>query len=1012
MDVPEDVGVPAGEPTPGEKIPQKPDGGVGAKAQKAVGDVADKAAKKGLKMLAKAAARAIAHALVAAFNAVVAVVGWPAVIGCLIITLIVLLVFGSLAAKYLRGGGGKTAPQRAGQNDPNIQKVLALTKQETGESGAGNMKLNFLYQRDLEYLQSGEIDKRLLAALVYLAEHHEHIRVSHIVSGYEDMKTNVESGSFHDIQKGNNISAHKDGLAADIDEIDYVEDKCDCGAKIPVKVAWQSIGENPFATTPDALNKIDSPESFANEQVQKALKDMGVTGLDQKDLVEKMKASRVLSQIDSVFDLMDPNVIAGFETIGVSGVGNETLQDGLKRLQALQQLYQMNISDISALQNPQVQQLFDTVGVSISPDLITSIEKYQASQILQTIHSLDDLKRTDVQQALQKLGVDTNDPNFQKALSQITAASTIANWQGDYTSPALLYALSQFDITLDNNTILALNILQAGQKTFGQSSGQMNNEVTVIQTLEQLAIFTNNPEMQEVIKKYKAAYKIQNYQGNYTSLDFLNALSDLGLNLSDEQKKVLEQYKASQYLLDYQGDYTDPQFLAYLEDLGITPTDQNKEYLAKYKASEVLADAAAGKIALDSQAVKDALETIGASSVDDAKAKAAVKLGQASDPDDPNIQEEKKILGLDKEDALNLYAQFKAAKNLAHLHDFNSLQNPAVQKSLQALGLKDPKYYDALNKISSVTGLLSIHNLSDLQKPGVQNSLKNLGIKNPKFYDAIGKLGSLQTLLQVKSIKDLQSPYIQEAMKNLGIKDPAIYEKIGKLSSIYTLLEVKSPWDLTKPWVVDALGNLGLADPGLQSQLKEAGALYSLTQIKQPSDLLKYENLKALDQLGIIELNDTLLAEIGAIQTLLAVDNFQDLMNPNTILALNTLGIISLSNPVTIALMVVSFLDNLMGGGLLGGILGDDCEASTACYKPTAQENVYKVVEGLLQMPYDLKDKEEYRVTQLIVYSLEYTRSKDPGIDSKLDQLYWINRPANVGLFTMPEAWQNIHIGY
>ncbi len=1075
MDKPKDVGVPTGEPTPDKNIPTKPTEEISGsqtelpqnaaqrarnlipkptglipgsprmqkskreyeemlkqkqgnkainpvgKGKKRAGSASDNAAKKGGKALAKAAGAAIKKAAVAAVTWAAGLVGWPVVIGCGVLFLIILLVFGSLAAYYVRGSAGKTIPQRAGKNDPNIAKILAFTKEQTGEtsgffaqaSSPSNMKVNFLNARDLEYIQSGQVDKRLLASLVYLAEHHEHIRISHIVSGYEDMQTNVESGSFHDKQLAKNISAHKDGLAADIDEIDYVDDKCDCGTKIPVKVQWQSIGENPYVQTPDALNKIDSPDSFGKEEVKKALKDMGVSGLDQRDLVEKIKASVTLSKITNVYDLMKPEVISAFAAIGVNGIDNEQLQSGLKRLQALQQLYQMNLSDISALQNPQVQELFSTIGVPISDELIDSIGKYQASQVLQTIKSLDDLKRTDVQQALQKLGVNTDDPNFRKALDQITAAGTIANWQGDLNSPALIDALGKFDITLDDNTKKALNILQAAKSTFGQSGNQMNNDVMVVQTLEQLAIYTNSPELQDVINKYKAAYKIKNYQGDYTSPDFLNALSDLGFNLTPDEQAVLNKYKAAQNILNYQGDLTDPQFVASLAAVGINLSDQNKEYLAKIKASEVLADAASGKIALDSQQVKDALKTIGAGSMEDAKAKAAVKLGTAKDPDDPNVQEEKRILGLTASDALDIYAKFKAAKNLSNLHDFSSLQDPNVQKSLQTLGLKDPKYYDALTKIGAATGLLSIHNLSDLQKPGVQNSLKTLGIKDPKVYEALGKLGSLQTLLQVHSIKDLQSPYVQDALKNLGIKDPAVYENIARLSSVYTLLEIKGPWDLTKPEVVDALGNLKLADPALQAQLKEAGALYSLTQIKSPQDLLKYENLKALDQLGIISLNDKLMGQIGAIQTLLQVDSLQDLMNPSSILALNTLGIISLSNPITTALMVVSFIDNLMGGKLLGGILGgDNCKANTKCYKPTAQENVYKVVENLLQMPYDLGNKEQYRVTQLVVYSLEYTRSKDPSLDSKLNKLYWFGRPANVGLFTMPEAWQNIHIGY
>ncbi len=1005
MDAPGDVGVEYGEnpePRPDIAKPRQP------KKKSPAKKIAGKPAKG---LLNKAGNWAKKQAAAMAVKAAALAGGWWAwiIVGILII---IAFIIALLAAYYIRGGAGKTIPQPAGKNDPNIAKIVAFTKQETGEKGSGNMKLNFLNQRDLEYLQSGQIDKRLLAALVYLAERHDHIRVSHIVSGYEDIKTNVESGSFHDKQFSNNISAHKDGLAADLDEIDYVKDKCDCGSKIPVKVEWQIIGQNPFSQTPDALNQIKSPDDFAKPAVKDALAKMGVTGLDQKDLIEKMKASVTLAKIDSVYDLIDPRVIAAFTEIGVNGIDNSDLQSGLKRLQALQQLYELNPHDINALKNPQVQSLMATIGVPVSDELIANIDKYQAIKVIESMTSLQDLQRPDVQSALQKLGVNTADPLFQDAVKKMGAATAISKWQGNFNDPTLLAGLSEFGLNADADTKFALQIIGSAQATFAGPSGQLNTDVFVIQTLEKLAIYTNNPDMQDAVKKYRAAYKLSNSQVNFASPDFVNALTDLGLNLSQDEKEAIAKYNQAQYILNYHGDYTDPQFIGLLGQFGIPLTDDTKEGISIYKASQTLAKAAHGEISLDSQVVKDALNTIKAATIDDDKAKSAIKVGEAKDINDPSIAADKDKIGLNKATYKDAVEKLHAVKTLTSIHEFSDLSDPTLQANLAAIGLKDPKYAATLQKIGGASALLSVHSLTDLQKPNVQAALKQIGLKNPAIYENLGKLGSLQTLLQVHDLKDLQSPAVQTALKNLGLKNPAVYQNIAKLGSINTLLTINSAWDLARPDVIDALGNLKLADANMQSQLKQIGSIQTLMNIKQPSDLLKYQTIKALDNLGIIKMNDQLFGQIGAIQTLLAVDSLQDLMNPSSILALNTLGIISLSNPVTVALMAVAFIDNLTGGKLLGGLLGDDCKANTACYKPAAQENVYKVTEELLQMPYDLGNKEKYRVTQLIIYSLDYIRSKDPSLETKLDKLYWSGRPKNVGLFTMPEAWQNVHIGY
>jgi hypothetical protein len=96
----------------------------------------------------------------------------------------------------------------------------------------------------------------------------------------------------------------------------------------------------------------------------------------------------------------------------------------------------------------------------------------------------------------------------------------------------------------------------------------------------------------------------------------------------------------------------------------------------------------------------------------------------------------------------------------------------------------------------------------------------------------------------------------------------------------------------------------------------------------------------------------------------------------------------------------------------------DDCTTHETvagplvCYtvfRPQAQIKVHQVITELLQFPYDMQDEQEYRVNQLVTFSQE--RDVDPFSDI-LDKLYGNPRPGNVGLFSMPESWAQVHIGF
>lgn len=967
--------------------------------------------KRSVGQIAKQALSKIGRAIASSVARLAAAVGWPYLAGCLVIFLIIMLIFGGLMCEAINGYFGGTLPQPAGKDNQHVKNLIAASKQK---AKGDTYKFELPNQQDRDFLESGQIDERLAAALDYLVQRHEHIRVSHIVSGYLDTNVNPESGAFHDEQITRNISAHRRGQAADIDEIDYVKEKCNCGNPKPVKVAWQIIGENPYGEVPDALAQIQSPDDMANPDVQAALKKMGVKGLDQADLIAKIKAIPVLAQIKSVYDLTDPDVLAAFNTIGVTGLDNQALQTGLKRMHALQKLYDLNLQDINSLQNPQVQQLFAEVGIPISNEVLQSAAKYQATQTLASITSIDDLQNPDVQNALKTLGIDPNDPAFQDGLKKTLAANTILNWRGDPNDQNFKDALAVYGLTYSDSLQAAVDVYQ-GINSIYENHEPLLTDATIVAMLDAAGVKTDTPEAQKVLSIYRAGNVILKPGVNFEDPNFWSAIEDVGAAVQggdQEQnrantKKVVSKFRSANYIFNYHGDYSDPQFLAALQDVGITLGPDETQALQKYKAATVLSQAAKGQYSVDSQEVKDALKTVGADKLTDPKAQAAARVGDSKNQNDPQTIRDKELLGMNQAAWQTTLQKAQAAKNLLQIRDFGDIGNSQVQTDLQTLGLNDVTLATTINIISSVQTLMTL-TPQDVAKSFAKGAMQVLAIDNPGLYQTIGKMGEIYGLSQIHNLMDLQSEENQKALKDIGIKDPQVYEYLGKMGDFQTLAQIRSPLDLTKPEVVQALGDLKIADQNVQQQLGKAGSVYALTQIKEPQDLLQPQNLEALDQLGIIDLNDQLLGQIGAIQTLLQVRDFKDLLNPSSILALNTLGIISLSNPVTAALMAISFLDNMLGGTILGGIFGK-CKATTDCYKPTAQANVHKVIGELLQFPYDEGKPDYYRVTQLITYS--DARDVTP-FSSQLDQLYGADRPQNFGLFAMPETADHIHIGY
>lgn len=848
--------------------------------------------------------------------AAIAGISAPVLATCLVILIISTLILGGFGCLAIRTGYlGKTLPQRAGKDDPNVQKLIAATKTSAGKEGIAGVlaaskdskKLEFLNQRDLEYVESGQIDKRLAASLVYLVDHHQHIRVSHIVSGYENLKTNVESGRFHDKQIINNISAHKDGLAMDIDEIDYVKQQCKCGDNIPVKVAWQKLSEKPIENS-DALSKITKASDLLLPEVRAALEKFGVKGLGDAGAQSALQSgSGDLASIKSPDDLTSSKIISALNRIGITGIDNTDLQSGLKKIEAIKAIGELDLTDLNALaSNQSAKDLFGQIGINLDQSTIDSLKKFQAGRVLANINSLDDLSSPQVQQALAALGVDPNDPKFKDSLAKLQQANLLMNWDGNVSDPAFQKALNTFGLEDSVDLDLALMFIGAAQGTLKSPPGTMTSDISTIEGLEKMGVFVDDPDLQKVIQQYRGAYNLLNWQGNVPDAAFFAYAQDAGLNTTTDQKALWDKFLAARDLINFTGDPNDPRILADLQRLGVSPSEIDK-----------IREQGAAQYLLEKGGLSAEYQTV--------------------------------------------LTEMKFWETVLSKEGIAAFRDAATEEALRQLGLED---YKTL-----------IANLNDIAK------------------------------LVITDLENQAADKITEALIRLDVPAAAI-DAYFQLQNIQALASIKSPLDLARPDVQQALSNLGVSSDSLAA-LGKAGSVYALTQIKSPQDLLQPQNLAALNDLGIIDVDAEFLGDVAAIQHLLTIDSFEDLFNPQTILALNQLGLVALSGPVAAALMAVSFIDQMFGLGLFGS-----CNGNTNCYEPTAKANIAKVISELLQMPYDLGDKDSYRPTQIITYQLDFIREKIPDLDTKLNELYWPNRPANVGLFEMPESWGSIHIAY
>ncbi len=102
------------------------------------------------------------------------------------------------------------------------------------------------------------------------------------------------------------------------------------------------------------------------------------------------------------------------------------------------------------------------------------------------------------------------------------------------------------------------------------------------------------------------------------------------------------------------------------------------------------------------------------------------------------------------------------------------------------------------------------------------------------------------------------------------------------------------------------------------------------------------------------------------------------------------------------------------GGTSLSNLADNDPMIMQKVYRPEARRKVHQVIDELIEMPNVLKNL-NYKVIQMITFSED--RDVVP-FESKIEKIYGKSiadggsRVKNYGLFSMPQAHRNIHIGY
>lgn len=381
-----------------------------------------------------------------------AAAGWPVwviTIILIIVLLIVSAVAGGAAVSYINGWGGTHNEQLATPDSQEVKAILDSAKASAGgTSGSGNASsfhlFDFLDSSDKTAVEQGKIDRRILAALQYLAKKHNRIAVSHLVSEYNKMPVDIETSSTNQLNQ--NVSAHKRGLAADVAQIDFVTKSVEPSKVCTGGGGFLGIGDATaqndivyFAdglptTTPNDISTSPAPEAYSsNAQAMQAISNY-INQIDikgSKALLPKLQ--QVQNSVNSTISNLN-NDAAGLTSLRTNMA---TIYGQIGTINT-----QLNSSALSPEQKAALQKKLDT----LNQQLMTASYRFQqlSSVALQEENRISQLS-SQLQADMGKINVNLDSVNAELDKLNISLGQI-----GNFQNISIVHDLGGLNDALNN----------------------------------------------------------------------------------------------------------------------------------------------------------------------------------------------------------------------------------------------------------------------------------------------------------------------------------------------------------------------------------------------------------------------------------------------------------------------------------------------------------------------------------------------------------------------------------
>lgn len=972
-------------------------------AHKSVQSEKTAAQKKAVQQALKAIGEMIAKWLVA--------VGWPVFAVLVVVLLIVILFYGSMTLPYIAGYGGKSSPVPSGPDYANAKTVVSnSSKQATGTNGEAitghqNLELN---ATDKKFIADGKADKRVLDLLNYENGKHTSLGISHVVEGYQNMSLNQinsnvdqfvakalavaatptptpinESGSSRDSQITNNVSAHKEGLAIDINTIDYVykvdeeSQTCQqiaasaCGpfalaCKTLVKqlklgnLVYYSDKNNAGTTTTSADPSLDSAATTAKIAAQKIILDQSKATLAQAktdlddlknqleqtktDLQGKLKSgsvttdqrAQIQAQIARIQDITS-NSNGLFSKVDSYNQQMVTYNQRIVEIQQKSVQLKNNLETIKALNNK--------LGTKKNADVDRSIN----NMLVQLNKITPKLETVSTQIQSMTLNVTSNTTTMKTQVQDVV--TKVSDTSNKDTKDYLNKIDSAIGVVAVANNMTAMDTIAQGQSALD----------SFVKELESLIQASAN----QALDQFKVQLEQQLKQAINDQLN--TALSGLGLGGLDSNALLF---------LPCVG------FVVPTTSI-VTGINLNSGIIDGYNISKLSQDITSNVNKVNAQITKatGALNSISAQISAGTKT-VDTQMQNFSNTFSTKVQELQTAVNktnLPNNTYLNTIDQniglIETIKDPTDL--INQYKSTATGYSGQLTSIGQGAIDQVLNQTSPNTNTISLDSLKKnivAQKDILSQSKTNADQTKTQLADLLNKLKQTKVTLQTKS-NDQSLTSIERAKVQAQISKVQII--IDKTNTFKNQID-------TYMQQVDSINQ------------KISDAEQGLTQVANDLNALK----DIVNQVSLLPIKlDGLIAKFipGAMMPYAVVPNTKYQGNAN-------------AQAVPIQ---VKWQDDKPDAQYVSNESDDKSLINApifyTVYRPEARRKVHQLIQEILQFPYDMNNIFYYHVTQLITFSDE--RDVQPFMDT-LKALYGYPRPSNYGLFAMPESWAQVHVGY